>query len=118
MDKFQSSLMAVRMPDYLKDWDSDKSRLLTSSIRSNPDFIGIYDNAISSYNCKEIIKWFETEPLRRGVVMNRDGSGSIDTRVKSDWEVDPYKTLFTNQTFVDKIIGDELMVLYLSLIHI
>ena len=75
----------------------------------NPDFIGIYDNAISSYNCKEIIKWFETEPLRRGTVMYEDGSGTIDTRVKSDWEVDPHKTIFTNMSFVDKIIIDALI---------
>lgn len=105
---WQSQILKVRMPDYLKDWDSDKSRLLTSSIRSNPDFIGIYDNAISSYDCKEIIKWVETEPLGRGAVMNEDGSGAIDTRVKSDWEVDPYKTLLNNQIFVDKIIVDAL----------
>ena len=76
---------------------------------SNPDFIGIYDNAISSYNCKKIIKWFETEPLRRGTVMYKDGTGRIDTRVKSDWEVDPYKTIFTNNTLVDIIIRDTLI---------
>ena len=52
---------------------------------SNPDFIGIYDNAISSDNCKEIIKWFETEfphSKRRGTVMYEDGSGKVDTEVK------------------------------------
>jgi len=79
---------------------------------SNPDFIGIYDNAISSYNCKEIIKWFETEfphSKRRGTVMFKDGSGRIDTRVKSDWELDPYKTIFTNNTLVDIIIRDTLI---------
>ena len=76
---------------------------------SNPDFIGIYDNAISSYNCKKIINWFETEPLRRGTVMYKDGTGRIDTRVKSDWEVDPYKTIFTNNTLVDIIIRDTLI---------
>jgi len=78
---------------------------------SNPDFIGIYDNAISSDNCKEIIKWFETESthsLRRGVVMFKDGTGRIDTKVKSDWEVDPYKTIFSNNSFVDIIIRDAL----------
>ncbi len=76
---------------------------------SNPDFIEIYDNAVSSYNCKEIIKWFDTEPLRRGTVMYEDGTGRIDTRVKSDWEVDPYKTIFSNNTFVDIIIRDALI---------
>ena len=76
---------------------------------SNPDFIGIYDNAISSYNCKEIIKWFETEPLRRVTFMYKDGTGRIDTRVKSDLEVDPYKTIFTNNTLVDIIIRDTLI---------
>ena len=75
----------------------------------NPDFIGIYDNAISSYNCKEIIKWFETNPVKRGSVMFEDGSGTIDTRLKSDWEVeDSYKTLFSNNSFVDIIIRDAL----------
>ena len=109
MDNHSRPMMiGVCMPDYLKDWDSDKSRLLTSSIRSNPDFIGIYDNALSSYNCKEIIKWFETEPLGRGTVMAEDGTGIIDTRCKSDWEVDPYKTLFSNRSFVDIIIADAL----------
>ena len=76
----------------------------------NPDFIGIYDNAISSYNCKEIIKWFETNPVKRGSVMFEDGSGTIDTRLKSDWEVeDSYKTLFSNNSFVDIIIRDALI---------
>ncbi len=75
----------------------------------NPNFIGIYDNAVSSDNCKEIIKWFDTEPLRRGTVMYEDGSGKVDTKVKSDWEVDPYKTLFTNRSFIDKIIIDALI---------
>jgi len=77
---------------------------------SNPDFIGIYDNAISSYNCKEIIKWFETNPLKRGAVMFEDGNGTIDTRLKSDWEVDDsHKTIFTNNTFYDIIIRDALV---------
>jgi hypothetical protein len=76
----------------------------------NPDFIGIYDNAVSSDNCKEIIKWFGTEPLKRGTVMYEDGTGRIDTRVKSDWEVDDsYKTLFSNNSFVDIIIRDALI---------
>ena len=76
----------------------------------NPDFIGIYDNAVSSYNCKKIIKWFDTEPLTRGTVMYSDGTGVIDTRLKSDWEVDdPYKTILTNNTFLDIIIRDALI---------
>ena len=77
---------------------------------TNPDFIGIYDNAVSSYNCKELIKWFETHPLRRGSVMFEDGTGTIDTKIKSDWEVDdPYKTIFSNNSFVDIIIRDALI---------
>ena len=78
----------------------------------NPNFIGIYDNAVSSDNCKEIIKWFETEfphSKRRGTVMYEDGSGKVDTEVKCDWEVDPHKTIFTNNTFVDIIIRDALI---------
>ena len=77
---------------------------------TNPDFIGIYDNAVSSYNCKELIKWLDNEPLKRGTVMYEDGGGTIDTRVKCDWEVeDPYKTIFTNKTFVDLIIINALI---------
>jgi len=78
---------------------------------SNPDFIEIYDNAVSSDNCKEIIKWFETEfphSKRRGTVMFEDGTGRIDTRCKTDWEIDPYKTILSNNTFYDKIIIDAL----------
>ena len=75
----------------------------------NPDFIGIYDNAVSSDNCKEIIKWVETNSLTRGAVLFADGTGVIDTRVKSDWELDSYKTILTNNSFVDLIIADTLI---------
>ena len=75
----------------------------------NPNFIGIYDNAISSYNCKEIIEWVETHSLRRGAFMAADGSGVIDTSHKSDWELDSDKTIFTNNTWVDLIIANALV---------
>ena len=76
---------------------------------SNPDFIEIYDNAVSSYNCKEIIEWVETHSLRRGAFMAADGSGVIDTSHKSDWELDSDKTIFTNNTWVDLIIANALV---------
>ncbi len=45
--------------------------------------------------------------------MSADADGDvtsvIDTGVKSDWELDPYKTIFTNRTFVDIIIADALI---------
>ena len=75
----------------------------------NPDFIKIYDNAISSYNCKEIIKWVETQSLRRGTCFGADGAAVVDTESKSDWEVHYSKTIFSNKSFVDLIIADALV---------
>ena len=74
-----------------------------------PDFIGIYDNAVSSDNCKEIIKWVETQPLTRGAFMATDGSGIIDTSHKSDWELDPHITVFSNRSLIDITIIDALI---------
>ena len=75
----------------------------------NPNFIGIYDNAISSYNCKEIIKWTEKQDLARGLCIGLDYKLGVDTKSKRDWEVHHSKTLFSNKTFVDLIILDALV---------
>ena len=53
-----------------------------------PNFIKIYDNALSSYNCKEIIRWFESHSLIRGVCMGINETVSVDLESKSDWELD------------------------------
>ena len=75
----------------------------------NPNFIEIYDNALSSYNCKEIIKWVENQSLIRGVCLGVNNTKVVDTKSKSDWEVHYSKTTFTNKTFVDLIIADVLV---------
>ena len=75
----------------------------------NPNFIKIYNNALSSYNCKEIINWFENQSLMRGVCMGSNHTISVDLKSKSDWELPYGKTIFTNKTFVDLIIRDALI---------
>ena len=75
----------------------------------NPDFIEIYDNALSSSNCKEIINWFENQSLIRGVCMGSNHTIAVDLKSKSDWELPYGKTIFTNKTFVDLIIRDALI---------
>ena len=75
----------------------------------NPNFIKIYDNALSSYNCKEIIRWFESHSLIRGVCMGINQTVSVDLEYKSDWELPYGKTVFSNKTFVDLIIKDALI---------
>ena len=37
---------------------------------SNPDFIGIYDNALSSEECDELITFFESSKKIKGKVYN------------------------------------------------
>ena len=55
------------------------------------DFIRIYDNALSSTQCKEIIGWIEKKKLNRGVL----GTPSqVDLNRKDDWEVDGSITNF------------------------
>ena len=34
----------------------------------DPNFIEIYDNALPSYYCKEIIQWMEKQELGRGIL--------------------------------------------------
>ena len=74
---------------------------------SNPDFIEIYDNAVSSYNCKEIIEWVETQPLQRGKTRYKNEI-VVNLKSKSSWDVPYTKTSFPNKTFVDLIINNAL----------
>ena len=73
----------------------------------NTDFIGVYDNALTSYQCKEIIKWTETQSLVKGKVLE-DNQIKEKLEDKDDWEVDDTKTNFQNKTFVDLMIRDAL----------
>ena len=69
----------------------------------HPDFIGIYDNALSSDKCKYIIEWIENQPLKRGGINNFNQEYQVDESVKSDWEVS--NTDFSNETVIDKMIA-------------
>ena len=71
----------------------------------NTDFIGIYDNALSSYHCKEIIKWIEKQDLVRGVTGGGEGLG-VDTSKKDSWEVSG--PTFDNKTYVSQLIKDSI----------
>tara|TARA_R100000008_G_C3537239_1_gene142733 strand:- start:43 stop:627 length:585 start_codon:yes stop_codon:yes gene_type:complete len=48
-----------------------------------PHFIGVYDNALSSGQCKEIIKFLESQELGRGTFAH----GLLDLQSKDDWEL-------------------------------
>ena len=50
----------------------------------NVDFIGIYDNALSSDQCKEIISYMDASELERGGFGEH---GSIDASIKDCWEM-------------------------------
>tara|TARA_B100000131_G_scaffold174471_1_gene168564 strand:+ start:982 stop:1560 length:579 start_codon:yes stop_codon:yes gene_type:complete len=73
----------------------------------NPDFIKIYDNVLSSYQCKEIIKWTENQDLKKGRLVNKDII-KVDLKYKSSWDVPYEKTIFSNKTFIDLMICDAL----------
>ena len=73
----------------------------------DPNFIGIYDNILSSQQCKEIIEWVETQPLQRGRTRSR-GKIVVNLKSKSSWDVPYTKTSFPNKTFVDLIINNAL----------
>ena len=53
----------------------------------SPNFIGVYDNALSSYKCMEIIKFIESQMLVKGLF----GRNKIDLVKKDDWEVEAHK---------------------------
>tara|TARA_B100000287_G_C20567336_1_gene755099 strand:+ start:468 stop:1073 length:606 start_codon:yes stop_codon:yes gene_type:complete len=74
------------------------------------DFIGIYDNALSSKQCKEIIDYFETqEPHRGGVGNNQKDDGNfyvrIDLKAKDSWDL---SVNLDNETIADKHISSAL----------
>mgnify|MGYP001378130040 CR=1 FL=1 len=70
----------------------------------NPNFIRIYDNALTSYQCKEIIKWTENQDLIRGGLLNKN----ISLKDKNSWDIPYEKTTFSNKTFIDLMIYDSL----------
>jgi len=49
----------------------------------SPNFIGVYDNALSSFKCKEIIKILECQELSKGTI----GHEVLDLKSKDDWEI-------------------------------
>jgi len=57
------------------------------------DFIRIYDNALSSDQCKEMIEWIDQRNLGRGVL---GANPRIDLDGKDDWEVDGDISNFEN----------------------
>ena len=73
----------------------------------DPNFIGIYDNILSSQQCKEIIEWVETQPLQRGKTRYKNEI-VVNLKSKSSWDVPYTKTSFPNKTFVDLIINNAL----------
>ena len=61
----------------------------------DPNFIGIYDNILSSQQCKEIIEWVETQPLQRGKTRYKNEI-VVNLKSKSSWDVPYTKTSFPN----------------------
>jgi hypothetical protein len=62
----------------------------------NPDFIGIYDNALPSDQCKYIIEWMDCQSLERGTTLK-----GVDLSLKNSWDI---CNKFSNKNFVDVII--------------
>ena len=50
----------------------------------NTDFIEIYDNAVPSHQCKEIIDWMDNQRMVRGML---GAQLHLDLDLKDDWEV-------------------------------
>ena len=53
---------------------------------SNFDFIGVYDDALSSEECNKLISFFEYSPKKQGVVWNGEKLG-VDGRIKKNIEL-------------------------------
>ena len=65
----------------------------------DPTFIGIYDKALSSFQCKEIIEYIESRELVKGFhhICNEEELGNVvDNNIKDDWEVPHEDTYFPN----------------------
>ena len=67
----------------------------------SPNFIGVYDNALSSYKCMEIIKFIESQKLVKGLF----GGNKIDLEKKDDWEVGLDLGNISNGFFVSQYIS-------------
>ena len=48
----------------------------------NPDFIEVYDNALSSKQCKEIIKFIESQKLGKSLL-----DGQYKPHIKDAWQI-------------------------------
>jgi len=70
-----------------------------------PNFIGIYDDALSSSQCKELISEFEKSSLMEGVV-NIDGVTKIDPSVKKCIQLKDPNLL--KESIITNIIKDAL----------
>ena len=63
-----------------------------------PDFIGIYDNALPSPQCKEVIQWIETQSLSKGLGYGLKGKLQYNPKYKDSWDI---SNNFSNKNFVD-----------------
>ena len=67
----------------------------------NTNFIEIYDNALPSYRCKEIIDWMDSQEMIPGML------GKVRVlrpEMKDDWEVDPKKCRFSLDNTITNIL--------------
>tara|TARA_B100001250_G_scaffold185373_1_gene159418 strand:+ start:350 stop:919 length:570 start_codon:yes stop_codon:yes gene_type:complete len=72
----------------------------------NPNFIEIYDNALTSYQCKEVIRWVETQSFTRGKCSGDNNEAVVKLKVKDSWDV---HRQFSKKNFVDLLISDALI---------
>ena len=70
-----------------------------------PNFIEVYDNALTSNECQEIITYINSQKLVRGSL---GSAQEINIEKKKDWEVPNSK--FSNKSQVSKIIHDSLVI--------
>ena len=56
-------------------------------LKRNPDFIGVYDNALSSEECEELISFFECSPKTIGEITKIGKGLHVDRDVKSNIEL-------------------------------
>ena len=71
----------------------------------NPNFIGIYDNALTSYQCKKVLNWVETQSLTRGKCTDKNNQEIVNLKVKDSWDV---YLQFSKKNFIDLLIKDAL----------
>ena len=76
----------------------------------NPDFIEVYDNALTSRECKNIIEWINKSSLNRGVTHGRlEGEWVVNLEHKDSWQVPGQLTLFSNKKSLSSpILGSSL----------